>query len=53
MGFKRDLTWFIKFLHTYNDNILFDMVTYQRRAKLEVDASLEGLGALWGIKLMH
>ena len=48
VDFKRDLTWFIKFLHTYNDNIQFDMVTYQRRVKLEVDASLEGLGGVMG-----
>ena len=38
-GFRRDLTWFIKFLQNYNNNIQFDMVTYARKVSLEVDAS--------------
>ena len=46
-GFMHDLMWFVKFLRTYNDNIQFGMVNYDRQVNLEVDTSLEGMGALW------
>ena len=43
---KRDINWFIKFLPTYNGVTFFDYRPVNH--SIELDASLQGLGARWG-----
>ena len=43
---KRDINWFLTFLPTFNGVTIFDQKPVH--ASIELDASLEGLGAVWG-----
>ena len=43
---QRDINWFIKFLPQYNGVTFFDQKPVQY--SIELDASLQGLGARWG-----
>ena len=43
---KRDINWFLKFLPTFNGITFFDERSVD--GSIELDASLQGLGAVWG-----
>ena len=43
---KRDINWFLKFLPTFNGTTFFDHRPIT--VAMELDASLQGLGARWG-----
>ena len=46
MEFKRDLYWFIQFLPKFNRKTF---ISYRHiTEEIELDASLQGLGASWG-----
>ena len=46
---KRDINWFQKFLSTFNGVTFFDQ--RQVDGTIELDASLQGLGAVWGSQI--
>ena len=43
---KRDINWFLKFLPSFNGITIFDQKPLD--GFIELDASLQGLGAVWG-----
>ena len=43
---KRDINWFLKFLPSFNGITSFDQKSID--GSIELDASLQGLGAVWG-----
>ena len=43
---KRDINWFLKFWPTFNGITIFDQKPVD--ASIELDAPLQGLGAVWG-----
>ena len=48
-GFQRDLRWFQEFVPHLNDKAFFDHPKIDH--EIELDASLQGLGARWGQKV--
>ena len=46
---KRDIIWFMQFLPRFNGITIFDHRPIS--AKIELDASLQGLGARWGDRI--
>ena len=46
--FQKDLSWFRKSLGTFNDTVTFHIIQEQEHIVVFVDASLRGLGVLWG-----
>ena len=50
-NFKRDLLWFIKFLPSYNGITFFQKDSLEGNETLCIDASLTGMGGVWGNKV--
>ena len=46
--FQDDLNWFINFLQICNNKVYFDKREKIHSHEVYVDASLQGLGAVWG-----
>ena len=46
---RRDINWFLKFLPTFNGVTLFDQRPVD--GAIQLDASLQGLGAVWGSQI--
>ena len=49
--FKKDLIWFIKFLPSYNGITFFQKESLEENESLCIDASLTGVGGIWGNKV--
>ena len=50
-NFRRDLSWFAKFLHLYNGTSIYDHPVI--RDTLELDACLDGMGGVCGQYVYH